>query len=192
MKIKLASIAALMLAAGVASSAMAATTTTVTFKAQLQKGTCDIATSSGSIVDFGVFTTESVTQGPTTAIANKDFNLVLTNCAGAETTSGALSLYADGQASIFNPNLFANTDAKTLAVGIKTNSASGTATEIKPNQLISVSQKLVMSEDDQGAVTDVDGNAVNVLPMQADLFALNGANDTDILNVPVIFSVAYN
>ncbi|WP_272580366.1 hypothetical protein, partial [Providencia sp. PROV266] len=150
------------------------------------------ATSSGSIVDFGVFTTESVTQGPTTAIANKDFNLVLTNCAGAETTSGALSLYADGQASIFNPNLFANTDAKTLAVGIKTNSASGTATEIKPNQLISVSQKLVMSEDDQGAVTDVDGNAVNVLPMQADLFALNGANDTDILNVPVIFSVAYN
>ncbi|MBN5561779.1 type 1 fimbrial protein [Providencia stuartii] len=191
MKIKLASIAALMLAAGVASSAMAATTT-VTFKAQLQKGTCDIATSSGSIVDFGVFTTESVTQGPTTSIANKDFNLVLTNCAGAETTSGALSLYADGQASIFNPNLFANTDAKTLAVGIKTNPASGTATEIKPNQLISVNQSLAMSTDDEGAATDVDGNAVNLLPMQADLFALNGANDTDILNVPVIFSVAYN
>ncbi|HEF8772842.1 MULTISPECIES: fimbrial protein [Providencia] len=192
MKIKLASIAALMLAAGVASSAMAATTTTVTFKAQLQKGTCDIATSSGSIVDFGVFTTESVTQGPTTAIANKDFNLVLTNCAGAETQSGALSLYADGQASIFNPNLFANTDAKTLAVGIKTNPATGTAVEIKPNQLINVNQSLVMSTDDEGAVTDVDGNAVNLLPMQADLFALNGSNDTDILSVPVIFSVAYN
>ncbi|MEX9610038.1 fimbrial protein [Providencia manganoxydans] len=192
MKIKLASIAALMLAAGVASSAMAATTTTVTFKAQLQKGTCDIATSSGSIVDFGVFTTESVTQGPTTAIANKDFNLVLTNCAGAETQSGALSLYADGQASIFNPALFANSDAKTLAVGIKTNPATGTAVEIKPNQLINVNQSLVMSTDDEGAVTDVDGNAVNLLPMQADLFALNGSNDTDILSVPVIFSVAYN
>lgn len=192
MKIKLASIAALMIAAGVASSAMAVTTATVTFKAQLQKGTCDIAASSGSIVDFGVLTADKITAGPTTPVLNKDFNLVLTNCAGAATTSGALSLYADGQASIFNPDYFANTDAKTLAVGIKTKPATGTAAEVKPNQLISLSQTLIMSKDEDDNITNVDVSAVNLLPMQAALYALNGSNDTDILNVPVIFSVAYN
>ena len=173
---------AVLASAMVAGSALAADGkkgATVEFKAQLRAASCDVtSTTKGSVIDWGVFTVDQAAGKNVGDVlgAAKDFNLTLTNCSKAGTDT-AMNVYAQGQEATGFPELFANKDAKSLAVKLM----SG-AVKILPNADSVVTL---------GANVEADGGAI--IPMQASLL-LTQANGVapDLLNVPVTFTVSYN
>lgn len=147
---------------------------TVEFKAQLRAQSCDVAsTSKGSVIDWGVFTKEvvDVTQANGVLGTPKNFELVLSNCSADTAT---LNVFAQGQEAAGNPALFANQDSKALGVKL----VSG-AVEVTPNKDAAVAAAIVK-----------DGGAI--LPMTASLILTKTGVPTDILSVPVTFTVSYN
>lgn len=151
----------------------------VTFKAQLRAASCDVtSTTKGSVIDWGVFTVDQAAgKGVKDTLGDvKEFNLVLTNCSkdGSDTT---MSVYAQGQEATGFPELFANKDAKSLAVKLE----SG-ATPILPNT--------------DSAVTLAEGVKANdgaTIPMKASLLLTKADGVApDVLQVPVTFTVSYN
>ncbi len=158
---------------------------TVTFKAQLREAACDItSTSSGETIDFGVFTTETLKSvaANTQIGATKDFSLMLSNCSKA-IDPAKVFIYADGQASDYSPEYFANKTSKSLAVQLFHGDAIATGTKILPNTDIQLT-----------SITKLDAGSNASIPLKANLL-LTQAGDTasaEVLNVPVTFSVSYN
>lgn len=158
---------------------------TVTFKAQLREAACDVtSTSSGEIIDFGVFTTETLnTVAANTQIGStKDFSLMLTNCSKA-VDPAKVYIYADGQASDYSPEYFANKDSKSLAVQIFHGDTVASGTTIKPNTDIQLT-----------SITKLDAGANASIPLKANLMLTQAGNSAsaEVLNVPVTFSISYN
>lgn len=151
----------------------------VEFKAQLRAASCDVTSSTkGSVIDWGVFTVDQTAGKNVNDMLGdaKDFNLVLTNCSkdGSDTT---MNVYAQGQEATGFPELFANKDAKSLAVKLESGAA-----KILPNQDAPVTLS--------GAVT---ANGGATIPVTASLLLTKADGVApDVLNVPVTFTVSYN
>lgn len=151
----------------------------VTFKAQLRAASCDVtSTTKGSVIDWGVFTVDQTTGKKVNDMLGdaKDFSLVLTNCSkdGSDTT---MNVYAQGQEATGFPELFANKDAKSLAVKLE----SG-AVKLLPNQDAEVTLAEAVKKDGGASI-----------PVKASLLLTKADGVApDILSVPVTFTVSYN
>lgn len=158
---------------------------TVTFEAMVRTASCTVSsTTEGAMVNWGVFTTQdlaSVSPGSQLGVT-KDFNLMLTECS-AESKEGdsVVHVNASGLASAYNPDLFANSSAKSLAVKLEATSADNTQVDVKPNKEASVSIVDGLKED-----------GFALIPMKASLIMVNQAKAGDNLKVPVTFTVSYN
>ncbi len=166
----------------VAGNAFAATQgTTVSFEALIRAASCDVSsTTEGSRIDWGTFTSDEVT-GKNVGDQlgdNKTFNLELSNCTAALAADGTINLYARGNKSNFDSEMFANATAASLAVKLL---ATASNTLVKPN--VETGLKL-----GQEIIKDGTGR----IPMTAGLYLTNGAVTSDELKVPVTFTVAYN
>lgn len=158
---------------------------TVTFKAQLREAACDVtSTSSGEIIDFGVFTTETLKEvaADTQIGSTKDFSLMLTNCSKAADPAQVF-IYADGQASDYSPEYFANKTSKSLAVQLFHGESADTGTKITPNNNIQLT-----------SITKLDAGSNAAIPLKANLMLTQDGSSAsaEVLNVPVTFSVSYN
>ncbi|EPL9571081.1 fimbrial protein [Providencia rettgeri] len=151
----------------------------VDFKAQLRAASCDVSsTTVGDEINWGVFTTDDASAvGLKGKLGDeKKFDLVLTNCSH-DAANKTMFVYAQGQEANGYSELFANKDAKSLAVELK----SGT-TAILPNK----DSEVTLTKD----VLKGDGA---IIPIQANLLLTQAGGVTpDVLNVPVTFTVSYN
>jgi len=157
----------------------------VTFEAMVRTASCTVSsTTEGAMVNWGVFTTQELADKEAgSELGNtKDFNLMLTDCS-AENADGdsTVHVHVSGSASAFNPNLFANSAAKSLAVKLEATSADNSPVDVKPNRDASVS--IVDTLKDKGFA---------IIPMKASLIMVNKAVVGDSLKVPVTFTVSYN
>lgn len=158
---------------------------TVTFKAQLREAACDVtSTTEGDIIDFGIFTTDTLSAvtadtqiGPT-----KEFSLNLTNCSKAQDPA-QVYVYADGQASAFSSKYFANKSSQSLAVQIFNGADAATGTTIEPNKDVQLT-----------ALTKMEAGSNAAIPLKANLMLTQAGKDakSEVMNVPVTFSVSYN
>ncbi|AIN64103.1 fimbrial protein [Providencia stuartii] len=151
----------------------------VTFKAQIRAASCDVtSTTKGSVIDWGIFTVDQAAgKGVKDTLGEpKLFDLVLTNCSkdGSDTT---MNVYAQGQEATGFPELFADKDAKSLAVKLE----SGTD-PILPN----IDSPVTLTDSVKA------GNGATI-PMKASLLLTKADGVApDILRVPVTFTVSYN
>ena len=165
--------------AGNAMSAESSHGTVVTFDALIRAASCNVSsTSEGSTISWGVFTAADVAAHPVgdKLGVEKQFDLQLTNCTAALAAGNTINVYARGNKSNFDSSMFANANTNSLGVKIK----SG-ATDITPN----VETGVTLADE-----VLANGNAK--IPMTASLYLTNGAVASDMLNVPVTFTVAYN
>ncbi|HEQ1857118.1 TPA: type 1 fimbrial protein [Providencia alcalifaciens] len=157
---------------------------TVTFEAHVRAASCNVtSTTEGGMVNWGVFTSQSVKDiEKNTAIGEtKNFNLVLTECSQPQEDDSTVLVHASGSASQYNPYLFANSAAKSLAVELKAISANSEKVDVLPNKEATVSLANKLSSD----------GFANI-PMEARLMKVNETNEGDSLKVPVTFTVSYN
>ncbi|QCJ69377.1 type 1 fimbrial protein [Providencia heimbachae] len=157
---------------------------TITFEALVRTASCNVSsTTEGAMVNWGVFTTQDLaatTKG--NAIGEtKNFHLTLTECSAAATGDSTVSVFASGAASPFNPALFANAAAKSLAVELKAIDIDSTPQDILPNKETAVTIEDSIAKD----------GFANI-PMEARLIMVNEAEVGDSLKVPVTFTVSYN
>lgn len=166
----------------VAGNAIAQTQgTTVTFEALIRAASCDVSsTTEGSRIDWGTFTSADVASKNVGDKLGEDktFNLELTNCSAPLAADGTINLYARGNKSNFDAEMFANPTARSLAVKLLATSKN---VLVVPN--VETSLKL-------GTEIVQGGNAT--IPMTAGLYLTTGKVDRDELKVPVTFTVAYN
>lgn len=165
--------------AGNALSAEPSQGTTVTFDALIRAASCNVSsTTEGSTINWGVFTADDVASS---AIgdklgADKPFSLELSNCTAALAANETINVYARGNKSNFDSSMFANSAANSLGVKLTSGSVN-----IVPNAEAGV--KITKDITEKGNAT---------IPMTAGLYLTNGAVQSDTLNVPVTFTVAYN
>lgn len=157
---------------------------TITFEALVRAASCNVSsTTEGAMVNWGVFTTQDLanaTKG--NAIGEtKNFHLTLTECSAADAGDSTVFVHASGAASPFNPSLFANSAAKSLAVDLKALDADNKAQDILPNK-----------ETQMTVVDTIAKDGFANIPMQARLIMVNQATEGDSLKVPVTFTVSYN
>lgn len=184
--ISIAVISGLMASAGVFAADEASNkNATVTFKAQLREAACDVtSTSSGEVIDFGVFTTETLSEvaANTQIGSTKDFSLRLSNCSKAADPAKVF-IHADGQASDYSPEYFANKDSKSLAVQLFHGDSVAAGTKITPNTDIQLT-----------SITKLDAGSNASIPLKANLMLTQAGSSAsaEVLSVPVTFSVSYN
>lgn len=157
---------------------------TVTFEAHVRAASCNVSsTTEGGMVNWGVFTAQSVKDiGTNEAIGEtKNFNLVLTECSQSQNDDSTVLVHASGSASQYNPYLFANSAAKSLAVELKAISANNEKIDVLPNKESTIS-----------LANNLSSEGFTNIPMEARLMKVNNTNEGDSLKVPVTFTVSYN